>query len=244
MNGDPGATGHDPLRAFQVGALAVLDKPRSRHRGCVVRVTEQAGVLACGVLCIAHGRLEGCSEEQLRPLSLPDLVRRSAETGAERVAFSGPRHLLPGREEQIAAVLDDLPAGTLVLTGGCVGVDAAVARLALARGLAIYTILPPNLSQVDPEWRAHCSAYEQLPTGDRSAGAEGYRLRNTRMVSLSTRLVALPDRPYVRGLRSGTWMTVHIAERAALPIDILLPPGRETAGEGQQKRGAGDATRP
>jgi hypothetical protein len=117
--------------------------------------------------------------------------------------------------DRIATIVDGLPEGTMVITGGCLGGDALVARLARARGLKVLTILPANHKEVDPEWREHCTEFYQMPPGT------SYRDRNTRIVVLSRRMYGLADGPtngVDRG--SGTWMTIRIAQRRGVPIQV------------------------
>lgn len=104
-----------------------------------------------------------------------------------------------------------------VVTGGCRGVDAQVARSARKHGLFVYTVLPANRSQVDPDWWAYADAYKEMPKGS------SYRDRDKALVDLSNRLVALPRHPEhdPRSKRSGTWLTVRLAREAGKPVDIV-----------------------
>lgn len=126
-------------------------------------------------------------------------------------SFSGARELTDYGRRAICHDLERLdPATVIVVTGGCVGVDACVAMEATARGFTVHTVLPANRGLVDANWRAHCASYEELPPGTT------YRDRNVRLVEIGTRLFAYPlhGEHDARSKRSGTWQTVRLARKA------------------------------
>ena len=104
-----------------------------------------------------------------------------------------------------------------MVTGGCIGVDALVARMAHGGRRRVHTVVPADRSRVDPYWRKHCDTFEELDPGTT------YSDRNERIVELSDRLVAFPEYPEHHNLsrRSGTWMTVRIAGRAGKPVEVV-----------------------
>ena len=124
---------------------------------------------------------------------------RAAQTTGERVAISGSRER--SDRETIEAVIDDLPAGTIVLTGGCAGPDLWAEAAARARGLAVETFAP--------ELPEHGPGY--LYT-------KAYYKRNCALVAACDRLIAFPIGP-----RGGTWHTIGQAVLAGKPITIIPP---------------------
>src|SRR5262245_45117958 len=124
---------------------------------------------------------------------------------AESIGFTGSREITPSMAAYIDGVIAILPVASIVVTGGCIGVDAYVATRAHARGLHVHTILPADRSRVDPDWRSHCTTVEAMPQGT------SYRSRNVRLVMNADRLYAIPRWPemHSRSRRSGTWQTVR-----------------------------------
>lgn len=132
------------------------------------------------------------------------------------IGFTGTQDLRPSEIPMLQTVLDALPEEDTLVTGACVGVDAQIARLGTAMGWTVYTIVPANRSKVDPFWRLHCQACEEMPM------FTSYRDRNQRIVDLSDHLIAFPAYPedHARSTRSGTWMTIRMAQRAGIPVTI------------------------
>lgn len=139
------------------------------------------------------------------------------EVEVRRVGFTGTREPTRIHAERARQAVESLPVHTVVFTGGCVGVDALVARAAKARGLYVHVILPSDHSRVDPEWRRYCDSYEQMPPGT------SYKDRDARLVHRSRELIAIPlvaeHAPASR--RSGTWMTVRLARRDLKPVRVV-----------------------
>lgn len=149
----------------------------------------------------------------------PQLLRPTG-VGWTGVGWTGTRRLTDDMRRFIDTAIDKLHGAVWVITGGCVGVDAYVAEVAFRRGLHVHTILPADRSRVDPQWRDHCTTYEEMSRGTT------YRDRNERIVALTTTdMFAVPeaseDDPISR--RSGTWMTVRIARRARKWLTIFDP---------------------
>lgn len=130
-----------------------------------------------------------------------------------RLGITGPAYPPEWAKRYIHQTLLTLPAGTIVVTGGCIGVDALAARYAKGIGYEVHTVLPQNKSRVDPEWRDYCDTWEEV-RGD-------YRARNTRLVAVIDRLWAYPlHASDGRDIGSGTWMTIRIARRVRTPVDV------------------------
>lgn len=135
---------------------------------------------------------------------------------AETVGFTGSRTLPQACYPVVERAVAALPDGTLVVTGGCIGVDDYVAYLAHRYGFKVHGVIPADRSRVPPGWRDIYDTYEQMPMGST------YRQRDERLVEISDRLIALPllpeDAPQSR--RSGTWMTVRIARSTGKSVEV------------------------
>jgi hypothetical protein len=155
------------------------------------------------------------------------LEQFAALVGAPRWAFTGTRAVtgIPGAVERVEALLTaGVPTDVVWVVGGCVGIDAIVARVGTARGAHVHCVLPAVREQVDPHWRDYCSTYEEVAAG--TTKADSYRKRNERLVAWISRppapagrLVAFPEWPH--WYRSGTWMTITIGHKAGVQIDIV-----------------------
>jgi hypothetical protein len=126
-------------------------------------------------------------------------------------AISGARgRLTPVQEQIIARVLDDLPNYCTIVTGGANGVDAFAARWAKQSHRAVYTILPADHAQIDPDWAQWCDMYLQMAPGTT------YRDRNLKLVQEG--MGGLRGFPAFaesapESKRSGTWQTIRLALR-------------------------------
>jgi hypothetical protein len=118
-----------------------------------------------------------------------------------RVAIIGSRQRHD--RDAVEACVAALPDETVVVSGGCNGVDCWAAEAARARGLAIT------------EYRAELA-------GVRCYGeaASRYHARNQRIVDDCDRLIAFPasGRPLGRG--GGTEDAIRRALRAGKPVEI------------------------
>jgi hypothetical protein len=131
--------------------------------------------------------------------------------------FTGPREHPQTHAECLAiddvlSMLRRLP-DVKVITGGCVGIDEYVAVRATQFGLYVMTILPADRSAIQPDWHEYCQAYEDT--------YRTYGQRNQRIVDLSDKLVAFPCDDEKSQPRSGTWMTVRMARRKGIPVEIV-----------------------
>ncbi len=135
---------------------------------------------------------------------------------SESIGFTGTRSVSMVELPRIRQIVEALPEDTYVVTGACVGVDAAIARVARQRGLHVHTIVPADRSRVDPLWRDYCITSEEMPSGTT------YRDRNARIVELSSRLIGIPSHaehdPESR--RSGSWQTIRMARKAGKDADV------------------------
>jgi hypothetical protein len=132
----------------------------------------------------------------------------------DRVGFTGTRRSGIEVERAIHRAFERIDADAQIITGGCIGADALVARYARSLAMLVHTIVPADRSRVDPDWRRFCTSFEEMPPGT------DYRARNERIVECSTQLIAIPEYPEHddRSRRSGTWMTVRIARRAGVGV--------------------------
>jgi predicted Rossmann fold nucleotide-binding protein DprA/Smf involved in DNA uptake len=132
------------------------------------------------------------------------------------VAVSGTERPTPRMVELLEEAMASLPRGTLIVSGGCVGIDHEAARIGHKSGLDVHTVFPANRSRVSTITRYRSTSVEDMPP------KTSYRARNERVVELCDWLIAVPEKPsngVDRG--SGTWMTVRIARRAGKAVVVL-----------------------
>lgn len=98
----------------------------------------------------------------------------------------------------VTAYIDTLPGGTLIVSGGAIGVDTWAEEAAIARGL------PTLIHRVD--WRL-------------GRGAAHYR--NAQIVKHSHLMAAFWD-----GRSRGTYWTFRQMVRANKLVEVILPSGR------------------
>ncbi|GGC90463.1 SLOG family protein [Chelatococcus reniformis] len=117
--------------------------------------------------------------------------------GVERVAVVGSRERLD--RHAVEAAIAALPAGTIVVSGGCRGVDSWAADAARARGLPVTELLP-DLGGVR----------------SRGEASRRYHERNQQVVDAADRVIAFvaPSR------KGGTEDTIRRAQRAGKPVQI------------------------
>lgn len=142
-----------------------------------------------------------------------------------RVGVSGSRTApTRGQRRAIRHRLEQLPPGTVLVVGACLGLDAYVARAALVygSGLRVHAVVSADIRTVDwidPDWRTWCQTAEQMPEGTTN------RDRNLRL--LHSRISVLLAWPlYVeadpRSQRSGTWQTIRLARRYGIPVEVVI----------------------
>lgn len=135
------------------------------------------------------------------------------------VGFSGSLEPPPQAIPYLGEIIKTLSAQTVVVHGAADGIDHFAGLLAVGAGLRVLAILPFNRSRVPDAWRRACTHYIEAPNSDRP-----YRTRNAMVVDRIHHLYALPwnDEHDPRSARSGTWMTVRMARRSFVPVEVHL----------------------
>lgn len=114
----------------------------------------------------------------------------------------------------LRAILLDVynPAGSTLHMGDCAGIDEESVRLAKPIGYRIHSH-PPIIG-----------AHRAFVTADVYETPKAYPGRNWCIASKATLLVACPDSAEEHP-RSGTWSTIHKAERLNKQIICIFPSG-------------------
>jgi predicted Rossmann-fold nucleotide-binding protein len=133
------------------------------------------------------------------------------------VGWTGSRNITEAMRQYIDQTIAALPH-VIVVTGGCIGVDAYVARVAHARGLHVHTIVPYDRSRVDPDWEQYALTCYPMPLGTT------YKDRNQAIVNRSDIMYGVPSHPESdpKSRRSGTWQTIRMARRQDVPTYVFL----------------------
>lgn len=127
------------------------------------------------------------------------------------IGWTGTRNVLP-EDDWLVEALVELYSGHRFITGACIGIDAMVAEAAHRRGEHVHTIIPSNLSAVDPWVYTRCTTYEQMEKGST------YRDRNLRIVESSNLLVGIPET--ATNQRTGTWQTIRLGQKAGIEVVV------------------------
>ena len=115
--------------------------------------------------------------------------------------------------------IQSLPAGSTIYHGGCVGVDAVVARLAWQAGHKVIAVLPILGGQIDRDsWQrwSHFVIYAPMGVGSEN----DYRARNKLLVHQLYKRGGLLKAFWNGRKRSGTSMTINIAKGEQVPVEI------------------------
>lgn len=141
------------------------------------------------------------------------------------VAFSGTRETLHPDERDLIrdVVLSWNRERTVLVTGGCTGVDAHVARVGIANGYRVHVVVPglKNNPYLDPNWNTVATTYETVT--DLNGYPNLYLARNHRMVELANdRLAGFPlyGEKHPRSRRSGTWQAIRLARKEGLIVSL------------------------
>ena len=143
---------------------------------------------------------------------------------AERIAIVGARDASPETLAQVRELVESLPDGTIVVSGGAAGVDSEAAKHARNRGLVTL-----EFSIVKTIMNRHTGAHflsvdvkygEEDPEPHVSFfGTPLYRdaliFRNTLIAIECDRMVA-----FVEGSKGGTWDAVAQAKRFRRPCEV------------------------
>ena len=139
------------------------------------------------------------------------------------VAFTGPSHLNREQELSVVARMESLAYehsdGLDTWRSGCAyGVDTIAARQAILSGILGVELFVPAAPHNDKlvEELADRARIVRLPSGQ----ADPYRRRNEAMILSASLLVAFLKRPTF--YRSGEWMTVNIAHKFGVQVEINL----------------------
>lgn len=137
------------------------------------------------------------------------------------VGFTGTRGDLPFVQfDALIDVLAELDTDDTVETfhfGVCVGSDIAAAQVARNMGWRVHGWPPIN-----QKFRA------PLDRRGVNHAPMGYAQRNLMIVQHADTMLACPAGPEEAWPRSGTWQTVRIARRLAVPTLIIWPDGSTT----------------
>ncbi|MGE0714089.1 MAG: SLOG family protein [Alphaproteobacteria bacterium] len=115
----------------------------------------------------------------------------------DRVAVVGSRRRAD--RDAVEAAVAELPEGSIVVSGGCRGVDAWAEAAARARGLDVVILLPDTSG-----------------VRNRGEAAGRYHERNQRVVDACDRVIAFPSSDRT----GGTEDTIRRAARAGKPVEL------------------------
>lgn len=118
-----------------------------------------------------------------------------------RVAIVGSRdETCAARKAAVIATIDELPAGTVVVSGDARGVDSWVRDAAYVRGLVFVRCVAP--------W---------------TLGPKAGPLRNAVIVEIADRMTAFPAEREDPGpgKGSGTWNAIRTMREAGKPVEVI-----------------------
>ena len=98
-----------------------------------------------------------------------------------------------------------------------------IADVAYRNGLHVHTIIPANMSQVDPWVYTRCTSYQLMPR------QSTYKDRNQAIVDQSDMLIGIPKDTEQYDIRSGTWQTIRIGKAKGIPVVVYTQKLARTA---------------
>lgn len=144
-------------------------------------------------------------------------------TSNERVAIVGSRTASAATLDKVRDLVLSLPANTVVISGGAVGVDQTATEAALARGLSTLQIRPVTVNIPGRQYIAIMSRVDDDIEEDphmffyhTPSMRDALIFRNTIIAIECTRMVA-----FVENSRGGTWDAVNQAKRFRRPCEVI-----------------------
>jgi len=134
---------------------------------------------------------------------------------AMKVAFTGPsRSIRVAMGNAAENYVKSLAKGVIVISGGAHGIDTIVAETALDCGLRLELVVPEEML-----WNKQLLNYSGIKQAEIIPVTGAYRDRNERMLEEADKLAAFLNYPTF--YRSGEWMTVNIAHRKNVPVEVV-----------------------
>jgi predicted Rossmann fold nucleotide-binding protein DprA/Smf involved in DNA uptake len=134
----------------------------------------------------------------------------------ERVAIVGTRKPDSPTHDAVVTLIQALPEGTVIVTGGANGVDMIACEMAERLGLPLIVFWPEGMESMlrnaADRWGRAPEYTGTLPIDPKQATLA----RNTLIAVACTRMVA-----FVRGSQGGTWDAVRQAKRFDRPCQII-----------------------
>jgi hypothetical protein len=135
----------------------------------------------------------------------------------KRYGFTGSRYVAPEHHSFIDLVLENYLDGSEYTTGAQAGIDTFVLRrLAPKLSEAHHRVIVPSAPHLE-RYLAMADEVIYLPPS-----REPYRDRNEKILEYTDVLIALPLHPEEEQPRSGTWMTIRMAKKAGIPVEIAM----------------------
>lgn len=154
---------------------------------------------------------------------LQELRRDYRGTRPLTLGITGSREatMIPHYELVVKAIGESIRYGSFVrfVHGGCIGIDDVGGQAAHSLGLLVHAMLIN-------EWRKSPYTADWWNYSDTNAvmsWGTSYRERDQAVVDESNALLAFPLYPekHARSHRSGTWMTIRMARRKGIPIEVI-----------------------
>ena len=142
-------------------------------------------------------------------------------------SFTGPTSFLDERAafQRCARVIEALPNGATIRSGGAHGLDTMVFRIAAGTRPDLFRVLVAPAAPFNSEVCLRLAHQVLVPPEAElleENQARQYRMRNERLVDGSDELKAFLKQATF--YRSGEWMTVNIALRTNVPVEYHVGP--------------------